>query len=508
MSRILLFFALVFSFHLLAAQDLHIYYDVYRDSVTYLQQGKPVHKAELKKGAAAVLHLVNFNDYIYDVKISTTGENHSIPASGLKNIFAAGGGMNALQDLKDAAGSFGAPGFSLDGNALTDERDGAVAYESAVSQEALRLGQKFKAVLQDMSEIEEEIEELGEDIETKIEGQQFSAFKREQVMSIKTNPNLAPNKIKTIAMEYMEGLLDIKSEQAFDLEKMYKRSAPENAVGGLIKSYQAETDRLEAKFTELNAINRLLGNYNLQPTDQISFLTAFTEAEKRKTAYHDKVAIMKAQMDQLEGMDIREFAAIYYLYEEMKDHDFEKKIILRPETDLTRINITLTPIDSVGIQGVRTRTLSPLTLEVFGGLKINASVGLSFAGFFNRPQAYFVRDDRIFAHDLDAFTPIVTSFIHFHPQSRRHVSLGGAFGLGIGIGGENSGLQNYFLGPSLIAGKRQRIVFSTGLMTGKLHRLSQGYRVGDSYDESIIPTHSIYELGYFLGISFNFLGGQ
>ena len=100
----------------------------------------------------------------------------------------------------------------------------------------------------------------------------------------------------------------------------------------------------------------------------------------------------------------------------------------------------------------------------------------------------------------------VAPFFHFYAQSKGQVSLGGAFGLGISIGGETAGLQTYFFGPSVIMGKGQRIVFSTGLMGGKVDRLAQGYQVGDAYDEVIVPTKSIYELGYFLGVSFNLIG--
>jgi hypothetical protein len=164
------------------------------------------------------------------------------------------------------------------------------------------------------------------------------------------------------------------------------------------------------------------------------------------------------------------------------------------------------PIDSAGDQNLKPLKLDPIHVSVYGGLKINASIGISFASYFERPQSYFVREGRIRADDLDPFTPVITSFVHFYPQGRRQVALGGTFGLGIGIGGEGSGLQNYMLGPSLILGRGQRIVFSGGLMTGKVNRLGKGYQVGDAYDGTELPDKSIYEMGAFFGISFNLFG--
>lgn len=83
------------------------------------------------------------------------------------------------------------------------------------------------------------------------------------------------------------------------------------------------------------------------------------------------------------------------------------------------------------------------------------------------------------------------------------MSVGGTFGLGIGIDEESIGLQNFFLVPNLILGKTQRIMFTIGLMSGKVERLTQGYRIGNTYKETNLPKKLVYELGYFLGISFS-----
>jgi hypothetical protein len=61
------------------------------------------------------------------------------------------------------------------------------------------------------------------------------------------------------------------------------------------------------------------------------------------------------------------------------------------------------------------------------------------------------------------------------------------------------------VGPSVIIGKSNRIILSGGIMTGQAERLSQGYRVGDSFvsEVDLVPTKDQYEFGYFLGLSYN-----
>lgn len=47
----------------LSAQDLHVYYDAFTDSVYYTQNGKPVDRPAVRKGANVVLHVNNYNNY-------------------------------------------------------------------------------------------------------------------------------------------------------------------------------------------------------------------------------------------------------------------------------------------------------------------------------------------------------------------------------------------------------------------------------------------------------------
>ena len=173
------------------------------------------------------------------------------------------------------------------------------------------------------------------------------------------------------------------------------------------------------------------------------------------------------------------------------------------------MKLKLSPIDSLQRQGLKTIELAPVAVSVFGGMRVRASVGLNFSQFFSRPQTFFVRDTTLQSSSKDAFVPVLTSFVHFYAPSRKSVSVAGSFGVGFPLGGgENLQSISFFLGPSLLFGKSERIVLNAGLMGGKSEKLSQGYEVGDTYisDSNLAPTISVYELGYFIGVSFNLSG--
>jgi hypothetical protein len=90
------------------------------------------------------------------------------------------------------------------------------------------------------------------------------------------------------------------------------------------------------------------------------------------------------------------------------------------------------------------------------------------------------------------------------------MSIAGSFGVGFPLGGgENLQSISFFLGPSLLFGKGERIVLNAGIMGGKKEALSNGYQVGDPFGPESIdaPITTIYALGYYLGVSFNLAGG-
>lgn len=384
---------------------------------------------------------------------------------------------------------------------------GGSGTEGMVSNQLQEQLNTYQQTLTTMQSMEVEIATLGNNIEADLQSQELNTYMKEELDKLRTHPSLPPQKIKKLSMEYMERILEARPGTEYQLDDLLKRADVENSIGQKVSLYNQDIDRLNDELRRLESIkNIILALQELNEVEQLELQNTYESARKRAEGYQEKAEQMRAALPQLKEWDVRELASIRYLYEEMVDHQFAENYSFTPTEDVHTLSIKLIPTDSAEVAGARTKTLSPIRLPVYGGLKVNASVGLSFAGFFNRPQDYFVQNGVIVGDDLDPFLPIVTSFFHFYPQSKRTVSVGGSFGLGVGIGGDNAGLQTYFFGPSLIMGKGQRIVLSSGLMGGKVERLGQGLQLGDTYDQTVIPTKSIYELGYFLGISFNIMG--
>lgn len=506
MKSITLSTLLLICYNAVQAQDLHIYYDVFADSVSYRLNGKPVQQPQLKKGQQAILHVINYNDYLYDLELQTEQEDYSVPSSGAASPFGGGGG-GLFAQLQSLAGGVPGTGFDMQGSNIGSDVEGW-AETTQLSAQAKTVVQRYVGTLDQMKAHESEIQELANYLEKDLDAQRLSGMAYREVQRLRRNPELSPAKIRRLSMGYLKPVLRLDRDGELQVEDLIKRSDTNAQFHSTLKQYESEVSGLQGELAQLDAIHQLIvALEEIPPADKAALDATYQSAERRVGDYQATAEDMRAALSEVQGLDLLELTDLGYLYEEMRDHRFGRQFTLRPETDITKLQLSLQPTDSARMQGVRGRSLQAIELNTYGGMKVNASLGLSFTSFFDRPQAYSTRDSLIIGDAQDAFLPVISSFVHFYPQSKGQVSIGGTFGIGIGIGGEDAGLQNYFFGPSLILGKGQRVVFSTGLMGGRVERLAQGYAVGDVYElGGVLPTKNIYEFGYFLGISFNLLG--
>lgn len=510
MRNLLLFMLLAGIWLPAQAQTVHIFYDAFHDSISYQENGLKVDRPLVKKGSKVVVHVTNYNDYLYELKVTTNERNYSVPSSSLASMLMGGGGggengLGLLQGLLGQGSGSVLPGFST-----TEGTDFGFSSSSTagveLSREASNKLQSFTSAMASVKAIERDIAERNESLQNIIERQEHSLFMRGEVNKLRNDASLSPNTSRKLMMEYLEKLLDLEANGAFALDDMLKQAKVKRNFMEGVDEYEYQVDLLEKKSREVSNIAWELEQLAVPMSYQNDVDATLQQMTNKTTLLRSKVDQLREQAPELLNESLTDLAAVRYQYEELKDHRFEKQLVIYPEGDITTVNIDLIPLNAAE-EGLPTRTASPIKLESYGGLQINASVGISFASFFDRPQNYINPTGEIFGDELDAFSPIVTSFIHFYGQSKRNVSLAGTLGIGLGIGNQQGGsLTNYFLGPSLIIGKGQRIVLTSGLLGGKVDRLANGLEVGDVFMESTIPLKSIYELGFFVGVSFNVLG--
>ena len=503
----------------LNSQDLHIFYDVAKDTIIYEFQNEFIdyEQVNLKKNRQAILHITNYNDYLYDVEIkSDQSVNFTIPSAGTEALFQSGNSKAAFDQLKDLANPFGSSLTMKESIAAEKEKDGfgdadvaTYSMEEKKRQEAIQVQLvKYEQTLQEMDKKINTINALGFRIEKSLQGKKINAMVTDELETLRYHPGLSPEKIRMLSMEYMETVLRVSEKSdpnALTLGNLINQADEDSDLSGDILDYQEKVGELEGDLMALKTSKEVLKVLSLAQTLQVPIETSYLNAENSVNKFKGNAQKLSSKADTVADVSLKSLISIRYLYEEMKEHKFEKTYTINSDADLKVLNVTLKPNEKGLASGATTKSLNTIQIPVYGGIKVNASIGLSFASYFDQPEQFFTRDSVILSEELDPFSPIITSFFHFYSQGKRQVTVGGTFGLGVGLGGETGGLQTYFFGPSLIMGKTQRVVLSTGLTAGKVSRLGGGFEVGDIYTEEDPPTKSVYDLGYFFGISFNIL---
>ncbi len=521
MFRLTLLLNAIFITGLLSAQDLHVYYNAFTDSVHYMVEGKPVDRPLVSKGNEVVLHVYNYNNYLYRLEVKTDEGQNAVSkgrAFDLSSLLQVGG-FNPVSLMLGGGEDPG--GLAVPEIIPIEEISGfAGDTKEAQAQQALiremqKLESSFKNTQESLAALDEDMSGMHQKIQTALEVQQIQMHAADAIQRLRYTPLLEPRQIKALSQEYMVHIFGEKDPQKLSLSKVIQKAGAEKEAAGLRQEYHKKLSAYEGK-VELLKFNHLAlqdKKFDFGGSNIDGFRSAaqnyVASAEENLGAYQSNAILLDSALSSVNDLDLATLTDLRTTYLVMMENDFTQTSRHTVTGDHLNLKIHLTPIDSVEIPGLATKNAAPIELTVYGGLQIRGGVGVSFGGFFKQPNDYFVRDSIIHSSSKDVFSPYLTSFIHFYRQSRSSASFGGSFGVGIPIGG-NSGLEAiaFFLGPSLVMGRDQGIVLSGGLFGGKANQLSGGYSVGDYFDADagLLKTESVYRMGYFLGVSFNLIG--
>ena len=490
--------------------QLEVIYDAQSRTMSYRQDDKAVNKPVVKKGQTIVLKVENYNNYLYDVEILESYEEKKIGSN--SDLF---GGLQSLGVQELLNSNPPSPIYdvqSSDAQGYYDSQGGEVVDLSEEEQQIMYLKSQAENQLAKINVLDDSFEQTESSIYAYQEREAFRQISMTEVNKLKYNPHLQPQFIRTQSSTILEKALNISANNNIDLAKILEKG---NETGDLEELLDQHQENQISYNEELNLLGQLQGELmNLAPNraDLISLYFSMDKALATAPQKNEDLEDISLSIEDLvtayEEWSLSDIMTMWYEYETVKANDFSMTYQSQGQGDVTVFNIAFQLKEGVGeTDAPPTIQVAPLKVPVYGGIKINASVGMNFARFFDQPKTYFVRDDEIVGQTGDDFLPIVTSFMHFYKQGNRNVSLGGSLGVGISLGGgEGIGSTNFFLGPSLFFGQSDRFVLNMGLMGAKTNRLSLGYQEGDAFDgfDDFIPIQSVYELGYFVGLSFNF----
>lgn len=138
-----------------------------------------------------------------------------------------------------------------------------------------------------------------------------------------------------------------------------------------------------------------------------------------------------------------------------------------------------------------------------GGIRYDFSVGTVF-DFINKDESYENRNNIITKTSNNKYYPTLAGLFNVSLRSGSLCSIG--FSLGGSLNITEFDINSLFVGPSLLIGKKEKIIFTTGISFRKTKQLEEGYSegqpiVGASNIDDYLTNN--FRLGIFAGISYN-----
>ncbi|WP_405563801.1 hypothetical protein [Polaribacter sp. Asnod6-C07] len=195
------------------------------------------------------------------------------------------------------------------------------------------------------------------------------------------------------------------------------------------------------------------------------------------------------------------------LYTSLEASNFEQTYDYIIEADKVGIELKFIQSELAQTEGAEANLIKTRSLNLFskGGFKINTSVALTLNNFGSKSKEFFIDENNIIGEDTgNGSTPNLSTMINFYPVISESFNIGGSFGVSIPVSGEARGI-NFLLGPTIFLGSKSRLSLSGGVAYGTVTKLKNGLEVGDTatFTDIDLFTKSVYDFGYYFGISFS-----
>lgn len=144
------------------------------------------------------------------------------------------------------------------------------------------------------------------------------------------------------------------------------------------------------------------------------------------------------------------------------------------------------------------------------GTRIDFSMG--FAGsYFSNAKVYEIYTDSIgnkvgLKRDNLTVTSII-AMMSMTSRSSKYLAIGGSAGLGIDIANGKIQIGNFFIGPTLVLGKYDRLMFTPGVALRNVGQLKKGITVDETTLDQVNTIDAVltenYKLGFFVALTYN-----
>ena len=289
-----------------------------------------------------------------------------------------------------------------------------------------------------------------------------------------------------------------------DYESSYQKSFQDLFIDLNVSTITSNT--INSQYTDLVVAYNKLKDVN-------GLITYFDETSLKK--YFNDIDLLmdnakkikfKEELIDFEKLS-QQVQRIIHLLEKDETYEYISAPI-QPRNDMATFDVVIKAKNKeIEVDNSRSFTHS---VSVKGGTRIDFSIGLaaSYFGNANVYEIYTIDGKNLIGLKSKNLTvPSLVTMISLTNRATRYGAIGGSAGLGIDTNNGKIQLSNFFIGPTLILGKYDRMMITSGAAIRNVGQLKNGYVV----DETIITQSSDvssvlsdnYKVGFFVALTYN-----
>ncbi len=511
-TKLLIIFCCLAGF--IKAQDLHVYYNLYKDSLWYEKNGKPCTNLNVRKGKNVVLHIIEYNNYIYKANVETSYYSVQPPGYGSES-------NNFLGMLPGLINSL-VPGGSAILPMLNTPILGSLMSTftttdtSKTSRGEIEEVEDYKIKLNELISKKEEINSLLLELNRRNRSEKLLQGNLSFVNELLMNPNLAPSQIKKIVDAYFIDLLLLEPNQRFEVKDIYPLNDKIVGISNLKSEISSKAEGFSKELGEFKKVHKRLKGSDHGIESLYPLLKDYESQEYIIESFVKNLSQIMVLDTLVTKFDYLSSIQKFYLkYEELQNNSFAiiNNVEAKSKFLLFDINIHKRDTSLKSEAGLLSELPVQKSLKVkintFGDFGFVASAGLAGVGYSNPIESYYIQNNILNAEKQDQFVPYISSLFNVTYQITPNFSPALSFGIGIPMSKSDVlSSISYLVGPSVFFGKERNFALTGGFMFSKIKKLGKNLLVGDTIDVGFgdIPLSSKFESGFFLGISYNLSG--
>ena len=325
----------------------------------------------------------------------------------------------------------------------------------------------------------------------------------------------------------MDRLVDACEQYVLLAEKMADIKFTRMRLIAVSKQKWASYNDMEPNLPTLLSERQMRDNYNKFVTYYARAYTLYEAASKAAEKYKAEDAkkrVEEAEARIKKGNDeiyevnfLKLIEDVSVLQDAMQNENYFTVASgpIQVDGDYIAFTIKTTPTKTNDLLAYEPAKDIQMELPAKGGWKADFSVGpvLSF-GNGAKDDTYFLREKSATEVELvkqdnnNVISPGIAAMMHFGTRVSSGVGAGLLFGVGAGFQSESNINANIYLGGSVVFGKREKIMLSTGCSWLRVNRVkNKQYTEGGVYETDKIDlgdiTEKVFKPSVFFSISYN-----